>query len=110
MVFEDGDFKYIIIDEENMQVQLMGIKNGVNLTGALNLPARATCADLNQEYNVTEIGNSVFAGRTELTAVNLPDTLLKIGDSAFKGCVGLTALCRIVWKSLARRHFMNVRI
>ena len=92
VIFEDGDFKYIIVDEENKLVQLMGVKEGVNLTGALDLPAKATYADLNQEYTVTEIGNSVFAGRTELTAVNLPDTLFKIGDDAFKGCVGLTAL------------------
>lgn len=90
--FEDGNFKYIVIDEAKKYVQLMGIKDGVKLGAELTLPRTATYADLNQEYTVTEIGVGVLGGHEELTSVELPANLIKIADRAFRGCTGLTSL------------------
>ena len=90
--FEDGNFKYIVIDEAKKYVQLMGIKDNVTPDAGLTLPGTATYADLNQEYTVTEIGVGVFGGHTELTSVELPANLIKIADRAFSGCTGLTSL------------------
>ncbi len=41
---------------------------------------------------VTAIGAAAFAGRAELTSVNLPEGIKKIGESAFSGCSGLAAI------------------
>ena len=41
---------------------------------------------------VTQIGSSVFNGRTGITAVKLPAALTTIGSSAFYGCTGLTKI------------------
>ena len=41
---------------------------------------------------ITRIGEGAFAGRTDITAVNFPETPLWIEESAFRGCTGLTEL------------------
>lgn len=41
---------------------------------------------------VTKIGYSAFAGCTQLTAITLPAGLRKLGDEAFKGCTALTGV------------------
>ena len=61
-----------------------------------NIPANAFAGntsiasldDLNQFPNLTSIGNSAFAGCTNLTNANL-DSVASIGDSAFKDCTNL---------------------
>ena len=41
---------------------------------------------------VNEIGNGVFKGHTELQAIQIPDSVTRIGENAFKGCSGLSRL------------------
>ncbi len=41
---------------------------------------------------VTEIGDYAFEGCTGLTAVKIPNSVTKTGDNAFAGCTGLTAV------------------
>ena len=41
---------------------------------------------------VTKIGYSAFTDCTQLTAITLPDGLLELGNEAFKGCTALTAV------------------
>ena len=38
------------------------------------------------------IGDSAFKGCTGLTSITIPDSVTTIGDSAFKGCTGLTSI------------------
>ena len=42
--------------------------------------------------SITAIGDNAFSGCTGLTALTLPASLTAIGDNAFSGCTGLTAL------------------
>jgi uncharacterized repeat protein (TIGR02543 family) len=42
--------------------------------------------------NVTSIGNSAFWGCSGLTAVTIPDSVTSIGTSAFRGCSGFTTV------------------
>ncbi len=42
--------------------------------------------------SVTSIGNSAFDGCTGLTAITIPNSVTSIGNSAFYGCTGLTAI------------------
>ena len=42
--------------------------------------------------SVTRIGGSAFEGHSGLTSINIPDSVTSIGTSAFKGCSGLTSI------------------
>ena len=42
--------------------------------------------------SVTKIGNSAFADQTQLTQITIPASITEIGDEAFKGCSNLTEL------------------
>ncbi len=41
---------------------------------------------------VTSIGDAAFSGCTGLTAIEIPSSVTSIGSSAFSGCTGLTAI------------------
>lgn len=56
--------------------------------GTLVASANDNIADMPE--SVTEIGASVFAGRTDLTSATIPDSVTRIGVSAFSGCSNLT--------------------
>ncbi len=42
--------------------------------------------------SVTRIGASAFYGCTGLTSITIPNSVTRIGDSAFEGCTGLTSI------------------
>ena len=44
------------------------------------------------DYTVTAIENEAFKDNTALTAVTIPETVVAIGEGAFAGCTGLTAI------------------
>ena len=58
--------------------------------GRVDIPAQVTAGG--ETYNVTAIGNNAFRGCDGLTAVTLPSTIRHIGKYAFKDCVSLTRL------------------
>jgi len=43
-------------------------------------------------YPVTSISEYAFKNNTELTLVSIPETIIEIGESAFAGCIRLTAI------------------
>ena len=91
--FDDGDYHYIITDDENNLVQLSGFSTsyGENKpSGNLAVPGQATA--FNKKYTVTAIGKNVFKDCVDVTSFELPESLTAIGDSAFYGCTGLTEI------------------
>ena len=52
----------------------------------LNIP------DYIRTYKVTAIGDSAFSECTQLTEINLPETIKTIGTRAFYGCTGITEM------------------
>ncbi len=56
---------------------------------------RFTSVTVPSVYNgkpVARIQANAFANKTAVTRINIPDTVLEIGDGAFKGCTALTDL------------------
>lgn len=91
--FDDGDYHYIITDDENNLVQLSGFSTsyGENKpSGNLAVSGQATA--FNKKYTVTAIGKNVFKDCVDVTSFELPESLTAIGDSAFYGCTGLTEI------------------
>lgn len=62
--------------------------SGITYTGTITIPATFTYKE--NLYTVTGVDNEAFKGST-VTAVSLPETVSKIGDSAFENCAGLTS-------------------
>ncbi len=46
----------------------------------------------NQTYTVTSIGENAFKGCSDLTSVNILNSVITIGRSAFQGCSNLTSI------------------
>ena len=44
------------------------------------------------EYQIVEIGSSVFAGCENLTSITIPESVTKIEDRAFQDCKSLTSI------------------
>ena len=62
-----------------------------DIAGALTIPA--TVQNENGiEFAVWGIGDNAFNNRTNLTAVEMPESVTTIGGSAFYGCTGLTSV------------------
>lgn len=76
-VVADG-LKYNILSEQD---RLAGI-TGNSYTGDVNIPASVTIDG--KEYKVVEIGCYAFDGRTGITSVTLPATILVINNYAFR--------------------------
>ena len=55
---------------------------------SVSVPGCITVAK--KPYSVTEIGDSAFKGCAGISEISMPDTVESIGDSAFEGCTGLS--------------------
>lgn len=64
-----------------------------------------TSSSYNPEYTLTSIGAEVFVGHDEITIVSIPNTIKKIGKSAF---VGLKNLSRILYNG-TKEEWNNVQ-
>ena len=57
--------------------------------------AFVNCSELtsiNLPSSITKIGNYVFLGCSGLTSINIPASITKIGTGTFQGCSGLTSI------------------
>ncbi len=57
-----------------------------SFTGVLNIPSNITYEGIT--YDVTSIANNAFAG-TDITTINIPSTVINIGDYAFANLTSL---------------------
>jgi hypothetical protein len=83
-----------IVDNINY---FIGLNNTVGVTfntpkysGNITIPSSVTNEGIT--YTVTDIGTSAFKDCIGLTAINLPATLKNIGLNAFAGCTALTSV------------------
>lgn len=75
-----GDFTYSVANETATITGYTGV------SGEITIPAEV------DGYVVTAIGPSAFQGGTALTEVNLPDSIISIGEYAFEYCSNLTVM------------------
>ena len=45
-----------------------------------------------ETYSVTSIGNYAFSNCSDLTLIEIPNSIISIGDGAFECCTGLTSI------------------
>lgn len=88
VVFSVGTLDYQAIDGHTVKVT--GTSSSYD---ALVIPSTVTYGG--SEYTVTEIGRNAFKWKSNLTSLTLPNTLIKIGNSAFYGCSGMTGTLSI---------------
>ncbi|MBR0540851.1 MAG: leucine-rich repeat protein, partial [Clostridia bacterium] len=74
----DGDWEYTVSNNEATVTGYTGSLTDIDIPSALG------------GYPVTKIGNSAFSGKTTLTSVTIPDSVLTIGNSAFYNCNQMT--------------------
>ena len=59
-------------------------------TGDVVIPSPVTYSGTT--YSVTSIGDSAFRGCSGLTSITIPNSVTSIGSEAFRGCSGLTSI------------------
>ena len=64
--------------------------SGGNYSGEITIPEKVKING--KEYKVTSIGNEAFQNRSELTSVNIPNSVTSIGERAFGNCMRLTSV------------------
>ena len=80
-----GDLVYELNDKDFSAV----VVGHDGVSGNLVIPATVSN---NGIYSVTGIRMGAFSGCTDLTGVELPSSLISIGNRAFEGCSGLNAM------------------
>lgn len=94
-LFDDGYFKYRIIDEDENTVAIYGYV-GEKPVGDLEISgsiSRDYLAHMRYSlFDVISIDDAAFAECTGLTSVTIPDRVKSIGENAFYGCEGLTSV------------------
>ena len=84
--FEDGDFKYKVIDGTD-NVSVTGFSSASDKSGAKVLNETVTNSD--KTYTVVSIGYAAFASQKKLTSFVMPDTVTSVGQNIFYGCTKL---------------------
>jgi len=82
----DDDFTYDIGEGDKLTVK--GTVNGEETT--IEIPAKIVIDGT--EYIISIIATNAFKGNTNLQSVTIPETIEKIGASAFADCKNLTAI------------------
>ena len=65
-------------------------KKSPGYTGAVTIPANVSYNSIS--YSVASIGDFAFDGCTGLTAITIPNSVTSTGQSAFQNCTGLTSV------------------
>lgn len=81
--YEGQTLSYTVLDEIAKTCEVRK-KFGENIFGKLYIPT--TAKDGEKEYTITRIANAGFYGCVDLTAIDIPTTVIEIGGSAFAGC------------------------
>ncbi|MCH5216722.1 MAG: leucine-rich repeat domain-containing protein, partial [Muribaculaceae bacterium] len=87
--YEGQTITYTVLDEEAKTCSTKaGLDNvmypGNTVSGDLVLPANPKDGDI--EYTLTEIGELAFYNNNNLTSIRIPNSILKIGSTAFLYC------------------------
>ncbi|MGN1095496.1 MAG: leucine-rich repeat domain-containing protein, partial [Eubacteriales bacterium] len=64
--------------------------NNAEITGYNGSETYVIISKIDGKYDVSSVSDGVFAGHTELKKITLPESLSKIGKSAFEGCTSLS--------------------
>ncbi len=104
-VFKVGNLEYKILNETQGYVQVNSCES--QISGVVTIPD--TVAYKEKIYRVTEIGSGAFQGKADITEINLPEGLLRIGEGAFENCVGLNGVLRLPegLESIGKNAFNN---
>lgn len=86
--FEEKDGNYEVEDEKT--VTFTGTTETVSETGTCEIPA--TIEHDGVTYDVTAIASDAFQNETSLTSVTIPASVTSIGESAFAGCTNLETI------------------
>ena len=84
--FEVNGIRYLIGENNTVSV----ISKTEKYTGAVSIPNQVTFNGNN--YTVTAIAQSAFEGCVDMTAVTIPSSVTTIGGAAFYYCTGLTTV------------------
>ncbi|WP_165062487.1 leucine-rich repeat domain-containing protein, partial [Adlercreutzia sp. ZJ154] len=86
---EASGLTYTLLSDYTLSVKWSAGDAGATAKGYIEIPAQAEVGGIT--YPVSAIADSAFANMTELTQVQLPETLTTIGKHAFEG-TGLTSI------------------
>ena len=89
--FEVDGIYYNRIDSDEVEVTYRGRNLLYNdYSGTVNIPASVTYNGTT--YSVTSIDSLAFYSCSELTSIDLPNSITEIGQQAFGRCPGLTSI------------------
>ena len=77
---------YNITSENTVEVTYYSSSSNNYVSGDVVIPSTV------MTYSVTSIGDSAFRGCSGLTSVTIPNGVTSIGEKAFEGCSGLTSV------------------
>lgn len=79
--FTEGAWKYTVISSTDLTVRVINRETG--WTSIIDIPSEVVHNGI--LFSVTEIGSKLYypLGYTNVTTINIPSTILNIGDSAF---------------------------
>ena len=84
----DGLYYYLADDGGNTCSLTSKSTNGIHYSGDIKIPASIEYEG--KTYEVTEIISAAFSHCKEVTSVEIPNSVKKIGEGAFLGCKKLT--------------------
>lgn len=82
--FSSGGLTFVTTSDTTVELSAADVNEG-----EVVIPETVTDAS-GKTYTVTSIGAKVFYDKRQITSVSMPNTILSIGNEAFKFCMGMT--------------------